>query len=166
MNSLSSYNLSALRRGRKLVLMCNYAYMQLNLCRYNPLTCNHSRLKAIWYTRRPKNLSNTRQTKIFHVETEGVLSTVLYVSCRNCKVVSRWAMSQSRALLWCTRLLMHTLAGVRIKPVTFGSLDGLASHLVTWVEGTSKRSIDCLPPAACIIIEQLFGALDPLLATE
>lgn len=34
------------------------------------------------------------------------------------------------------------------------------------MEEKSKRSIDCLPPAACVLIEQLFGALDALLATE
>lgn len=61
---------------------------------------------------------------------------------------------------------MDTLAVVRIKPVTFWLQGGLANRPATWVEGKSKRSIDCLPPAACIIIEQLFGALDTLLATE
>ena len=30
----------------------------------------------------------------------------------------------------------------------------------------SKKSIDCLPPAACVIIEYLFGALAVLLATK
>lgn len=34
------------------------------------------------------------------------------------------------------------------------------------MEEKSKRSIDCPPPAACIIIEHLFGALDVLLATD
>lgn len=34
------------------------------------------------------------------------------------------------------------------------------------MEGKSERSIDWLPPAACIIIEHLFGALDVLLATD
>lgn len=61
---------------------------------------------------------------------------------------------------------MDTMAVAGIKPVTFWLQDGLANHQATRVEEKSKRSIDCLPPAACIIIEQLFGALDALLATE
>lgn len=61
---------------------------------------------------------------------------------------------------------MDTLAVTGIKPVTFWLQGGLANHQAAWVEEKSKRSIDCLPPAACIIIEQLFGALDALLATK
>ncbi len=61
---------------------------------------------------------------------------------------------------------MDTLAVARIKPVTLWLQGGLANHQATRVEEKSKGSIDCLPPAACIIIEQLFGALDALVATE
>ncbi len=61
---------------------------------------------------------------------------------------------------------MDTLAVAGIKPVTFWLQGGLANHQAARVEEKSKRSIDCLPPAACIIIEQLFGAMDALLATE
>ena len=61
---------------------------------------------------------------------------------------------------------MDTLALAGIKPVTFWLQGGLANRQAARVEEKSKRSIDCLPPAACIIIEQLFGALDALVATE
>lgn len=61
---------------------------------------------------------------------------------------------------------MDTLAVGGIKPVTFWLQGGLANNRATRVEEKSKRSIDCLPPAACIIIEQLFGALDARVAAE
>lgn len=58
---------------------------------------------------------------------------------------------------------MDTLAVAGIKPATSWLQGGLADRQAAWVEGESKRGIDCLPPAACIIIEQLFGAFDALL---
>ena len=57
-----------------------------------------------------------------------------------------------------------TVAG--IKPATFWLQDGPANHRAARVEAESEGSIDRLPPAARIIIEQLFGASDALLATE
>lgn len=53
-----------------------------------------------------------------------------------------------------------------IKPTTFWLQGGPANRQATCAEGRGKRGIDCLPPAACIIIEQLFGAFDAVLITE
>lgn len=61
---------------------------------------------------------------------------------------------------------MDTLAVTGIKPTTFWLQGGPANRQATRVEERGKRGIDCLPPAACIIIEQLFGAFDAVLITE
>lgn len=74
--------------------------------------------------------------------------------------VGEWAMSPSRTLQLSTQLLMDTLAVAGIKPVTFWLQDSLNNHQATRVEKRSKRSIDRLPPAACIIRKQLCEALD------
>lgn len=69
------------------------------------------------------------------------------------KLVDDWAMSVSRTL-------QKELLIAGIKPATFWLQSSHSHHQATQAEGRSKRSIDCLPPAACIIIEQLFGALN------
>lgn len=56
------------------------------------------------------------------------------------------------------------LRGLNLRPSDYGAAS-LTTGLPGWRE-KSKRGIDWLPPAACIIIEHLFGALDALLATE
>lgn len=75
------------------------------------------------------------------------------------KQVTRWVSSVTVKDVPTNRTFADGYVGCR-KPTTFWLQGSLANHQAARVKERSKIGIDCACPAACIIIGQLFEALN------